>query len=116
MPPTPRITKPTRTISIEGLEFQYGTNEAFEFYYHEDEKLLCWQVARRLNDECGAWFATVSEPGAQGRVLTLNATGVDSEADGPLAQHGIFNSYALLIGISDLIKAGRWPGDESEGA
>lgn len=101
------------TITIGGVEFVHGCNDQFEYYAHTDERDWSWEVFRHLQGpNTEAWLAMTCEAGRNGRARLLNSATqhLDGTLDtDPLYHIDVHDKIALLAGVAELVKVGKWP-------
>ena len=104
-----------RPLTVNGITFQHGLNDKFEFYAHTNDKGWSWEIFRhepplRENGHI-CWMAMVAKSGRKGAARMLNTATQNSDGTidtDPLYQCGS-NKDLLLKGVADLVKAGQWP-------
>lgn len=114
----PKANTGTERIIVNGLAFEHGANDEYEYYYHADPNNVVWQVWRHLHGpRPTGWYASVHQPGPGGVDAILNSLihqgGSGAQAEDRPGDYGDKEPSVLLSGLAGLIKSGRLPQYES---
>jgi hypothetical protein len=103
-----------KIASVGEVVFVHRIDKNREYFEHVDDKAWAWVIQRyNRGDQHGGWVAFVSKAGKYAPVQTINCVMKLSDKVhlGRLSSIDFHDYVALLIGMTKLILADKWPED-----